>query len=428
MGYKRYERYKDSGVDWIGEVPEGWEIRKFKYMVQQIVEKSKDVDNEKLYIGLEDIEQETGKIKQDITKKEQITESQSLLFEKNDVLFGKLRPYLAKCVIAKFPGKCTSELLVLRANNNISSKYLYYFILSNLFIDKVNSSTYGAKMPRANWSFIGNLPIILPKLLEQNTIIDFLDQKIAEIDSLIADKEKMVQLLQEMRQAIISEAVTKGLDKNVKMKDSGVEWIGEIPEHWEVKKLRFLCKIETGNKDTQDSDENGIYPFFVRSDTIEYINSYSFDGEAILTAGDGVGVARVFHYINGKFDFHQRVYKISDFKEISGKLLFYYIKENLYKEVIKISAKSTVDSLRMPMFKNFPVVYDKNESNQQKIVNYLDRNTSAIDMIINKTQLQIEKLHEYRQSLISEAVTGKIDVRDFMHSTEGGVQNGCNAG
>ena len=242
MGYKRYERYKDSGVDWIGEVPEGWEIRKFKYMVQQIVEKSKDVDNEKLYIGLEDIEQETGKIKQAITKKEQITESQSLLFEKNDVLFGKLRPYLAKCVIAKFPGKCTSELLVLRANNNISSKYLYYFILSNLFIDKVNSSTYGAKMPRANWSFIGNLPIILPKLLEQNTIIDFLDQKIAEIDSLIADKEKMVQLLQEMRQAIISEAVTKGLDKNVKMKDSGVEWIGEIPEHWEVKKLRFLVK------------------------------------------------------------------------------------------------------------------------------------------------------------------------------------------
>lgn len=443
MGYKRYERYKDSGVDWIGEVPEGWEVNRLKNSIKSCKNgiwgkepegnhndipciRVADFDRNNLVVDINDI---TYRNYSENKQREYLLNVGDLLIEKS----GGGEKQLVGFVVSynhQLPAVYSNFIARMELKKNLAYQGYFKYVHAAMYSVRLNlrsiKQTTGIQNLDTGYYFEEIVPY--PLLTEQKNIANFLNQKTAEIDSLIADKEKMVQLLQEMRQAIISEAVTKGLDKNVKMKDSGVEWIGEIPEHWEVKKLRFLCKIETGNKDTQDSDENGIYPFFVRSDTIEYINSYSFDGEAILTAGDGVGVARVFHYINGKFDFHQRVYKISDFKEISGKLLFYYIKENLYKEVIKISAKSTVDSLRMPMFKNFPVVYDKNESNQQKIVNYLDRNTSAIDMIINKTQLQIEKLHEYRQSLISEAVTGKIDVRDFMHSTEGGVQNGCNAG
>lgn len=192
------------------------------------------------------------------------------------------------------------------------------------------------------------------------------------------------------------------------MKDSGVEWLGKIPKTWDVKKLKYLAKIDTGDKDTQDKEENGIYPFFVRSDNVERSNTYSFEGEAILTAGDGVGVAKVFHYINGKFAYHQRVYKISNFKEVSGKFLYYYIKDNLGKEVEKISAKTTVDSLRLPMFLKFPVLITRDS--EKKIVRFLDKKTAQFDSIILKKEVLIQKLEEAKKSLISEVVTGKVKV------------------
>jgi type I restriction enzyme, S subunit len=199
------------------------------------------------------------------------------------------------------------------------------------------------------------------------------------------------------------------------MKDSGIEWLGEIPAHWLVKRLKFLSEIKTGEKDTVDNEEDGEYAFFVRSQTVERINSYSYDGEAVLTAGDGVGVARVFHHYHGKFDYHQRVYKISDFREIIGKYFFYYMSENFHKQVMKISAKSTVDSLRLPMFLDFPVAFGSIDE-QKQIAKYLDDKTTYIDTLIAKYQKQIDQYKEYRTTLISEAVTGKIDVRDEVVS------------
>jgi type I restriction enzyme S subunit len=195
------------------------------------------------------------------------------------------------------------------------------------------------------------------------------------------------------------------------MNDCGVEWIDSVPNDWVIKKLRYLADIDNGNKDTQDKIDDGMYPFYVRSDTVERINSFSYDGEAILTAGDGVGVGKVFHYVQGKFAFHQRVYKLSDFKNIFGKYLYYYIAENFHKEVMKLSAKSTVDSLRRPMFNNFVVVFPC-LSGQQKISNFLDYKTSQFDSIIEKKEKLIEKLEEAKKSLISEIVTGKIKIVD----------------
>ena len=183
------------------------------------------------------------------------------------------------------------------------------------------------------------------------------------------------------------------------MKDSGVEWIGLIPIDWELKKLRYLSSIDTGNKDAQDRVDNGMYPFYVRSDTVESIDSYSYDGEAILTAGDGVGVGRVFHYVKGKFAFHQRVYKLSDFNNVNGKYLYYYVSENFHKEVMKLSAKSTVDSLRRPMFSDFVVSLPEIVI-QKKIANFLDLKPAEFDSIISKKERLIKKLEEAKKSLI----------------------------
>lgn len=194
-----------------------------------------------------------------------------------------------------------------------------------------------------------------------------------------------------------------------KYKDSGIEWIGEIPDSWNNVRLRFLCNIQTGNKDTVDKNECGEYPFYVRSPIIERIDTYSFDGEAILTAGDGVGAGKVFHYVNGKFDYHQRVYNLHNFNKICAKFLFYYLKENFYKEIEQSNAKSTVDSIRLPMLLDFPVVFAKDLKEQEAIAGYLDRKCGAIDETIEKQKSVIEKLKEYKQSIITQAVTKGLD-------------------
>lgn len=189
-----------------------------------------------------------------------------------------------------------------------------------------------------------------------------------------------------------------------KYKQSDVEWLGEMPEWWDQKRLRFLCSITTGSKNTEDSDPSSEYPFFVRSDKVEHLSSYSFDDEAVITAGDGVGVARVFHYYNGKFDAHQRVYVLTRFKGIEGRFFYYYFKQNLADEVLKISAKSTVDSLRLPMLQNFTVCVPPLPE-QHTIAAFLDRETARIDALIAKKECQIELLKEKRAALISHTVT-----------------------
>jgi type I restriction enzyme S subunit len=183
----------------------------------------------------------------------------------------------------------------------------------------------------------------------------------------------------------------------------GVEWLEEIPQHWNIKKLKYLANIKTGDKDKADRVEEGQYPFFIRSPKIQRIDTYSYNEEAVLTAGDG-DIGKIFHYINGKFEYHQRVYKFSDFRGINGKFLYYFLHRNLAEEVIKLSAKSTVDSLRLPMLQNFPVCYPDVEE-QIHIASFLDCKTAEIDEAIAYKQRLIELLQEQKAILINQAVT-----------------------
>ncbi len=193
------------------------------------------------------------------------------------------------------------------------------------------------------------------------------------------------------------------MNKYDKYKDSGIDWIGEIPEHWNLQRLKYLTDITTGDKDTVNRDDNGEYPFFVRSKKIERISTYSFDGEAILTAGDG-DIGKIFHYINGKFDFHQRVYKLSHFTNIKGKFLYYFMQSKFYYEVIRISAKATVDSLRLPMLQNFQTTVPS-EKEQNNIIAYLDKQTSNIDQLIAQKEQLLKFYEEEKTTIINQAVT-----------------------
>ena len=192
--------------------------------------------------------------------------------------------------------------------------------------------------------------------------------------------------------------------KYAEYKESGVEWLGVIPKDWCLKKLKYLCKVTTGSKDTVNAVEDGQYPFYVRSQTVERINSVGADCEAVLTAGDGVGVGKVYHYYNGKFDFHQRVYMLYEFNSVTGRFVYYYLSSNFYKVALEGNAKSTVDSLRLPQFLNFEISVPALKE-QDLIVSFLDHETAKIDSLIEKQQKLIELLQEKRQAVISHAVT-----------------------
>ncbi|MBS4171823.1 restriction endonuclease subunit S [Bacillus sp. FJAT-49736] len=185
--------------------------------------------------------------------------------------------------------------------------------------------------------------------------------------------------------------------------------VKEVPENWEIKLVGEIANISTGKKDTINKVTNGKYPFFVRSQTIERINSYSFDGEAVLTAGDGVGVGKVFHYINGKFDYHQRVYKISDFNDVNGLFFFYFFKSNFYKQIMKYNAKTSVDSVRLEMISKMEIAIPpiKEQIKIASIINIWDR---AIEL---KEKLITQK-KEQKKGLIQKLLSGKLRFTGFV--------------
>ncbi len=187
--------------------------------------------------------------------------------------------------------------------------------------------------------------------------------------------------------------------------------VGVIPEDWDFDFIDNLAHITTGGKNTQDRVDDGEYPFFVRSQTAERINSYSFDGEAVLTAGDGVGTGKVFHYINGKFDAHQRVYRISDFSErINGYFFYLYFSSYFYNRIMQMTAKSSVDSVRMEMIAKMPIPLPPTKAEQQAIADAL----SDTDVLIESLGQLIAKKRHIKQGVMQELLTGKKRLPGFQ--------------
>ena len=186
--------------------------------------------------------------------------------------------------------------------------------------------------------------------------------------------------------------------------------IGILPEDWNIDKVKNIAKITTGAKNTQDKIDSGVYPFFVRSQTVEKINSYSYDGEAILTAGDGVGTGKVFHYIKGKFDFHQRVYKISNFIDsINSYYFFLYFSNNFYNRIMQMTAKTSVDSVRMEMITDMQIPIPPTIAEQTAIANVL----FDTDTLIEHLGKMIAKKEDIKQGTIQKLLTGKKRLPGF---------------
>ncbi len=439
-GYKRYDRYKDSGVEWIGEVPEGWEISKIKYETyinKNVLGEHADDDFEIIYIDIGSVNS-FGEIR-DLQNYQFVNAPSRArrVVKDGDTIVSTVRTYLKAIAFIHKPPKnliCSTGFAVLSPGKKLVPQYLFYLMRSESYVNEIVKRSVGVSYPAVNASDIGNLQCLLPNMQTQQLIVSFLDQKITEFDGLIADKERMIELLQEHRQAIISEAVAKGLNPDVKMKDSGIEWIGEVPEGWEIKKIKYLASVNPNKSEIRHLPPELEVTFIpmekiIRTGVVDYsitdaienlISGYTYfkDGDIILAkvtpCFENGNIAVVDGLLNGIGFGTTELHVLRCKSNCYNSFLFYYFQSSIFKSKGVSEMYGVAGLKRIPT--NFILNYKlavPNYRGQEKIANFLDQKIAEIDELVSDIQLQIQKLKEYRQSLISEAVTGKIDVRDY---------------
>lgn len=400
-----YDSYKDSGEQWLGRIPSHWKIRRSKFLWKETDRRSQKGTEQLLSVSQYD----------GVREANAESRSESLVgykyVHKDEFVINIMLAWLGGLGISNFEGVVSPAYCVYHLKDKQNPRFLHYLYRTPQYLAEFARHSTGIVPSR--WRMytddFGDVLTILPPIKEQNRMVQYLDEQTSQIDEAIAQQQKMIDLLNERKQMIINNAVTKGLDPNVPMKDCGIDWIGEIPKHWETRRMRYLCKIKTGDKDTVNRVDDGVYPFYVRSPKVERINSYTYDGEAVLMAGDGVGAGKVFHYVNGKFGCHQRVYIFHDITHVYGEYLFFYMK-SLFKHTIEqLSAKSTVDSVRLNMIQDFIVAFPSKEE-QSAILAYLNEQMNKFNIAITNAEQKVVLLQERKQIIINNVVTGKIKV------------------
>lgn len=446
MGYKRYEKYRDSGVKWIGEIPEHWKVCKLKHILKELVsggtpsstdEENWTEDEDGInWVSIGDMSNTdcVYKTAKKVTLKG--LKEKNLKILKSGTLIYSIYATLGKVAELKIDAVTNQAILgLILKEERVNKRFIKWYLESlERYILYLSSSNTQNNL---NAEKVKNIDLVLPENNEQTAIANFLDQKTAEIDSIIADKEKLIQLLQEKRQAIISEAVTKGLDPNVPMKGSGVEWIGEIPAHWKVKRIKYLATVNPSKSEVRHlmlEQEVTFIPMekiiatgkvdYSLTDTIEnLISGYTyFRDEDIIMAKvtpcfENGNIAIVEGLLNGIGFGTTELHVLRCNNSCYNRFLFYYLQSDIFKSRSISEMYGVAGLKRIPT--DFILNYQlgiPNYEEQKIIANFLDQKTAEIDSLIADIQTQIAKLKEYRQSLIYEAVTGKIDVRDYNFS------------
>ena len=357
-----------------------WEEKKLSEIVY--LENERDVCKKSDYITTENLNKDYAGVTFNTNSNEIVP---GIKYLKDDILFGNIRPYLKKVWQADRNGCVNSDVLVFKIIKD-NSKFINNIICSDLFLSHVMNGAKGTKMPRGDKNQMMDFIAKIPSLPEQQKIADFL----SNVDSIITAETKILNTLQKKKKALMQKLFTQQL--RFKSAD------GTNFPAWEEKKVIDFAKVDTGANNTQDKVEDGPYPFYVRSPIIYRSNKYIFDfPEAVLTVGDGVGTGKVFHYVQGKFDCHQRVYVIHDFEKVLGKYFYFYFSEKFYARVKPMSAKNSVDSVRREMITDMKIPIPC-KSEQQKIADCL----SSMDSLIQIQQKVVTTWQQRKKALLQQ--------------------------
>lgn len=436
---KPYNSYKDSNIEWIGEVPSSWKISKVKY--QSILNPStlRETANENYeiqYIDIGNVDSNGNIINIEHYKFGDAPSRARRIVKDGDTIVSTVRTYLRAITSIKYAPEnlvCSTGFAVLRPKPEMNPIYLSYLIRSTKYVDEIVRRSTGVSYPAISSNEIGNLECLLPDLQTQNLIGNFLDKETSEIDSLIADKEKLIELLEEKRQAIITEAVTKGLNPDVKMKDSGVKWTYKIPEQWEITKLKYVSILLNGDRGENYPSGNDFldegFPFITSHNLnkryIDYNNcKYISEERYQLLRGIKIKNSDIIYCLRGSVG--KNAMATRDGGTVASSLMGIRCKTNINSRFLLYVLNSKVelwnrnflttgsvsDNLSAENVGSYLIPFPSIQE-QSEIVAYLNNVLDLQEKLIDSIDTQIEKLKEYRQALIYEAVTGKIDVRDY---------------
>jgi type I restriction enzyme S subunit len=419
--------YKDSGFEWLGEIPEHWKTDRVKDVSRLRDEKVQIKSSDKNYLELENLEQGTGKVIGFQDTLEVI--SKVMTFKKGDVLFGKLRPYLEKYYLTQEDGYCTGEILAMEPKS-IDNLFFKYFIGSPNFIKQCDVFSYGAKMPRVNWQTqIGTFEIPIPPPKEQKAIAEYLDKATAKVDRIIAIKQEQLVKMEEMFKDKVT-AILSGLNSK-NNKKTNLLWVKEIPSHWKLAKLSHLIEVKDGTHDTPSYEYSGEnnFPFVTSKDITyneidfsdtkfispEYHNNYfrrsnPKRGDIIMPMIGTIGNSAI---VNTNIEFSIKnvaLFKTSESLKINTKFLFYFLESELNMNQFYLESKGGVQTfLSLTVLRNLKIILPPKDE-QDEIVILLDVFSDKLKSTKKNIKEQIKTLQVYRKNLIHECVTGKKQV------------------
>jgi type I restriction enzyme S subunit len=438
--YQTYPAYKDSGVDWLGDVPEHWDARQLKFLCtcnDEVLSDSVNPDYEIEYVDIGSVSAIEG-----------IKQTESMIFSNapsrarrivrdGDVIVSTVRTYLEAIIPIDNPPEnliVSTGFAVIRPNKFLQKGYASYCLRANGFIKEVVARSVGISYPAINASDLVNIKTPEPSLDEQQKIAQFLDHETAKIDTLIEKQQRLIELLKEKRQAVISHAVTKGLNPNAPMKESGVEWLGDVPEGWEVRTVAKSSNKITNGYVGQTKDilvDEGV-PYIqathIKRGKVNFDGAYfvrqnwsDAHSKSILSKGDvlivqtgaGTGDIGLVTEKEEGFNCHALIIVEPVKTIISGDFLSMVFQSQYgYSKLYSIRTGGMHPHLNCGevQFVKLPI---PPRDEQNEIINYIERNVTTFDLLINKQLDAIKLMQERRTALISAAVTGKIDVREW---------------
>ncbi len=439
--YKAYPEYKDSGVEWLGAVPSHWKTIAISRLFARI--KRTGYTEKELLSVYRDYGVIPKSSRDDNNNKPSEDLSPYQLVEPNDLVMNKMKAWQGSIAISECEGIVSPAYFVYQPNKFLfeqaHSKYVHYLLRNPIYVTQYLSRSKGIRVNQ--WDLdpdeFRNIELLLPSKCEQKNIYSFLDHETVKIDNLIEKQQQLIELLKEKRQAVISHAVTKGLNPDVPMKDSGVEWLGEVPEHWVVSGFKkYLSSIVDYRGKTPNKTDDGILLVTARNikkGMLDYSLSQEFiaefDYEEVMSRGlPDIGdvlftteapLGEVANVDRKDIALAQRIIK---FKGVACRLDNYYLKyfimSSEFQQSLNLySSGSTAQGIKAERFvylrKLLPPINE-----QKKIVVFLDKEIKKIDMLVEQQFVMLSLLQERRTALISAAVTGKIDVRDWVAPNE----------
>ncbi len=404
----RYDKYKDSGIAWIGEIPEHWEVKKGKNLFKK--EERPVRDNDEIVTCFRDGEVTLRSNRRIDGFTNAMKEVGYQGVRRGDLVIHNMDAFAGAIGVSDSDGKSTPVYSVCTPKNNVEANVYYYAYLLRSYAlgGVIQSLAKGIRERSTDFRYkeFGDLYYQQPPIEEQQSIASYLDQKCGEIDKLITLQEEMITKLQSYKQSVITEAVTKGLDKNVPLKDSGIEWIGEIPEHWSVVKIKYLAKIKSGDSiSSNEIMQEGIYEVYGGNGLMGFCNKKNVDGVNIIIGRVGALCGNVRLISESKF-ITDNALILNCFDNALYSYMYIMLKAANLNNLNTSNAQPLITSSKV-LNVSLPI---PPLSEQQSIANYLDQKCSEIDELISIKQQKIEKLKDYKKSLIFECVTGKRKV------------------